>query len=99
MDVINTYEDLLNRRIDLEFQGKHVNSFKITELIATNEIMPAGPEGNGRVYAGKIEWTNKNIAGCHPDMNYPESILSDLINKKKSVCEYAPDVCLILCDK
>jgi len=72
------YKILLNKKINFQIDGKTFQSYKITSIRPTDRFM-VGLEGKGKIYNCDIDWALK-IDGAFPIMDFPESVLDDLIN-------------------
>ena len=87
------YKVLLNKKINMEFSGNVLNSYKITEMKPTDRFM-VGLEGSGKVYECLVDWEDKQAVGAIPMMNFDEQTLNDLLVNGYSVCPFMPSLSL-----
>ncbi len=80
------YKPLLNRRITVEYNGKHINAYKITEITPTDEIM----EGRGKIYLCEIEWHMKDLPGAYPKLGFDTQTLDELVEGAQANCPGIP---------
>jgi hypothetical protein len=76
------YKVLIGKKINLEFNGTALNSYKITEMLPTDESM----EGRGKMFKCSVDWEKKELAGAEPTLSFDEQTLDELIETGKSVC-------------
>lgn len=88
---MKTYKELLQKKINVEFNGMILNSYKLTEIRPTERFM-VGLEGQGRMYNCSVDWANKNIDGAYPTMDFDEQTLDGLADKGLSVCPMMPNL-------
>lgn len=84
--VIKSYVSIINKKINLEFHGKVVNSYTIKSITPTNNFMVG--EYNGRMYEAHVDWSNK--AHTVPVMEFDAKTLDDLERDGFSQCSFAP---------
>lgn len=84
------YETLLNKNIQLEFNGQIVNTCRITEMTPTLNKVP-GFEDRGNLHNCKVEW-EKKIQGTpeNQEMGFDEKTLNDLLENKVADCPGMP---------
>jgi hypothetical protein len=94
MDNEKKYAILLNRPINLEFNGEKLNSYKLTEIKPYNGDVNDGQEkfirGEGKLYRCLIDWENKSIPGSDPVLLYDTQTLEDLLQRGRSECPGVP---------
>lgn len=78
MEKQKDYKELLNVKINLEYLGQVLNSYKITRIRPTERFM-VGLEGSGRIYNCMVNWENKNIEGAYPTMDFPENVFEEFL--------------------
>jgi hypothetical protein len=89
------YGILIGKKINLEFNGFAINSYKITSMTPTNENM----DGQGKLYKCSVDW-EKVIIETESLLSFDTKTLDDLIDKGKAVCPifsnlyYKLDLCL-----
>lgn len=82
------YKDLLDKKINLCFGKTVINSYTITDMLPTLQV----EEGRGKMYKCSVDWTNKEIAGSFPELNFDTQTLDELLEKGQSVCPFMPAV-------
>lgn len=85
------FTNILNKKIDVVFNGNTVNSKKIIELFATDKTM----EGRGKIFESLVEW-EKQMPGATPRMDYDEQTLIELSEKGISVCPGMSNLCFVV---
>ena len=82
------YSELLNKKIDVGFGKTVINSYTITDMLPTLQV----EEGRGKMYKCSVDWTNKDLAGAFPELNFDAQTLDELLEKGQSVCPFMPSL-------
>ncbi len=85
------YKPILNKKINLEFDGKILNSYKITEMKPTEKFL-VGLEGSGKVYECSVDWQDKKSVGAYSVMGFDEQTLNGLLEEGLAVCPTMPNL-------
>ena len=84
--MVKKYKKLIGKKINMEFEGKAINSYKITEILPTLENM----EGRGKLYKCSVDWENKDVAGAYPVLDFDTQTLDELLKHGKALCPMPP---------
>lgn len=87
------YKELIGKKINVEFNGTVINSYKITEILPTMQSM----EGRGKLYKCSVDWENKNIAGAYPILEFDAQTLNELVEKNLAICPFMSNLYYV-CD-
>ncbi len=85
------YKTLLNKKINVEFNGTVLNSYWITDIKVTDRFIPQ-LESRGKVHTCSVNWQITGVAGAIPVMDFEEQTLKDLLENGFSVCPTLPNL-------
>ena len=89
---MDKYKPLIGLKINVEFNGNVVNSYKIRKIQPTFESM----EGRGSMFRCNVDWSKKDVAGAYPTMKFDEKTLDELLDKNLSICPFMPNLYYII---
>jgi len=88
------YKELIGKKINFQINGSTLQSYKITEIRQTDRFM-VGLEGSGKIFNCDIEWLEK-VDNPIPSMDFPESVLNDLINNGYAKNPMMPNMAYVI---
>lgn len=88
------YNSLLNKKINFQINGNTFNSYKIIRIKQTDKFM-VGLEGSGKIFNCDVEWLQKS-GNEIPSMDFPESVLDDLIGKGYAKNPMMPNMAYVI---
>lgn len=88
---MSKYNTLLNKKINVEFNGTILNSYYIKKMRPTDRYV-TGYESRGIIHNCDVDWEITGVAGAIPVMDFEEQTLDDLMNNGFSVCPTLPNL-------
>jgi len=82
------YKELIGKKINVNWNEKTINSYKITEISPTTRNL----EGRGLLYKCSLDWENKDIEGAFPILEFDTKTLDELLEKGLATCPGLPNL-------